>query len=552
MKRICVAALGIGITLAASQMGCGVTSTATEGEVGPTGDSGLASPELGDDGRPVGWNSESHSKESGARYSAVFPDNAVKRLDITIAAGDWQMMQDDMVSKYGEPGAAGGLGGFPGFDGNLPEDFEGLGDLAGFDGTFPEGFEGFGDLPGFDGTLPEGFGDLPGFDGTLPEGFGDSPGAPGDFPVGAGGFLGDTENPVYVPCHVEFEGKTWWYVGIRYKGQSSLASTWQSGIGKLPLRLDFDQFEEEYPETSDQRFFGFHDLSLASNWSDASLLREKVGHDIFRDAGVPAPRTGFYRIYVDFGEGPTYFGLYTMTEIPDDPLLASHWDDDSGNLYKPTSNWVTFSEAQFDKETNQGDADWSDVQAAIAALHADRSDPATWRAGLESVFNVDGFLRWLAVNTVIVNWDSYGRMAQNYYLYANPSDGGRLNWIPWDLNMALSSSSGFGGAAPSLELDDVRDDWPLIRYLLDDSVYWSTYVRYVREASEGAFAVDRAQTRFQAAHDLIAPYVVGADGEQSGYTFVSDPQQFDDALDELLEHVVKRQEAALEFLAANE
>jgi hypothetical protein len=372
---------------------------------------------------------------------------------------------------------------------------------------------------------------------------------------GGGGFLGGTENPIYVPCHVQFEGQTWWYVGIRFKGQSSLQSTWRSGNGKLPLRLDFDQFEDEYPEIDNQRFYGFQDLSLGSNWSDYSLLREKVGHDIFRAAGVPAPRTAFYRVYVDFGEGSKYFGLYTMTEIPDDPMFESQFGGDGGNLYKPRSNWVTFAEDEFDKETNKADADWSDVQAAIAALHADRTDAAIWRAGLEAVFNVDVFLHWLAINTVVVNWDTYGQMAQNYYVYADSGDAGRLNWIPWDLNLSLGSSLGGGGAgmgAVSLDLDEVGDNWPLIRYLADDPVYWSSYVGYVRDTIESAFALESAQARFQAAHDLIAPYVVGPDGEQPGYTHLPDAQAFDDSLQELFDHVVQRQDAAQEFLSTYE
>ena len=85
---------------------------------------------------------------------------------------------------------------------------------------------------------------------------------------------------------------------------------------------------------------------------------------------MPAPRTAFCRLYIDVGQGPTYFGLYAMTEIPDNPMLQSQFGDDSGNLYKPESNWVTFNQDDFDKESNKDAADFSDVQAAIAALHA--------------------------------------------------------------------------------------------------------------------------------------------------------------------------------------
>jgi len=604
--------------------------------------------------RPAGWTDETHGNKATPDYAVVFPEDVVGRLDITIAASDWQAMQDDMTAKYGEFGQSRGWslvsadpGDLPAAPGGRDAACDGLqeGDACtvSFNGVATTGTctpmmndqlacmaTGVGNVPpggqddpgagGMSAALVEACADLqegdacavslmgmtiegtcasdaggqlacvvgggPGggdmsdgmaeacanlaegdacsvsfgettVEGTCTAGEGDqllcrTQGAPG----GSGFVTSDDENPVYVPCALEFAGKTWWYVGIRFKGQSSLTSTWSAGIYKLPLRLDFDQFEDEYPQINNQRFYGFKELTLASNWSDSSYLREKVAHDIFRAAGVPAPRTAFYRVYIDHGDGPVYFGLYTMTEIPASPMLTAQFGDDSGNLYKPTSTWATFREDDFDKETNENEADFSDVQAAIAALNADRSDAAAWRAGLEAVLNVDGFLRWLAVNTVIQNWDTYGNMAQNYYLYGNPDDGGRLSWIPWDNNMALASGMGVGGAgggggmggALSLSLAEVSEQWPLIRYLADDPVYWNKYVAHVREAIDGAFAVEATQARYQAEHDLIAPYVVGTEGEQAGYTLLSGAEEFERGLEELFTHVEARREAVLEFL----
>ena len=99
---------------------------------------------------------------------------------------------------------------------------------------------------------------------------------------------GDDSNPVWVPTSVEFEGDTWTNVGLRFKGNSSLRSSWSSGIYKLPLKLDFDEFEEEYTEIDDQRFYGFKQLNLGNGFEDKSLIRDKAASDIFRDAGIPA------------------------------------------------------------------------------------------------------------------------------------------------------------------------------------------------------------------------------------------------------------------------
>jgi len=156
-------------------------------------------------------------------------------------------------------------------------------------------------------------------------------------------------------------------------------------------------------------------------------------------------------------------------------------------------------------------------------------------------------LRWLAVNTVIQNWDTYGRMAHNYYLYNDPSTG-QLTWIPWDNNEALSN--GMMRGALSLDLSEVTDAWPLIRYLMDDETYHALYVTYVQETIDGPFEPAAITARYQELHDLIQPYVTGEYGENPGYTLLASPDDFDAALDELVAHVNQRYQDVNAFLNA--
>ncbi len=453
--------------------------------------------------RPEGWGDDSHGKKADPNFEVVFPKDKVNRLDITIAAEDWQAMMDNMEELWGPRREPSG-GANPG---------------CGNEAALPRIQAEEEEEPGCGGS--------PGF------GFPD-------------------ENPIYKPCTMVFGDKTWHHVGIRFKGNSSLRAGWSSGSYKLPLRLTIDQFEDDFPEIKNQRFYGFQKLSLSSNYSDRSFLREKIVADIFRDAGVPAPHTAFYRIFIDYGEGSKYFGLYTMVEIPDDPLLETQFSDKDGNLYKPTGDGATFStynEDSFDKENNEKEADFSDVRALYDALQASRTNAAAWRTNLEKTLNVEGFLRWLAVNTTIQNWDTYGLMAQNYYLYNDPADT-QLHWIPFDNNMALSSN---GGRVLSLELSarEVSSRWPLIRYLIDDPVYKAKYVAYVKETITTTFNPQRMQPIYTAAHNMIRPYVVGSEGEVSGYTLLSNKAYFDEGLTVLNKHVEDRYEAAQDFVRNN-
>ena len=186
---------------------------------------------------------------------------------------------------------------------------------------------------------------------------------------------------------------------------------------------------------------GVQTLTFSSNLGDDTQLREVLASEILRDRGVPAARAAFYRVYVDAGEGSEYWGLYTMVEDPaDGAMLEAQFGSNEGNLYKPEgpgANWTAFDPEGFDKKTNERAADFSDVERAIRALHAPRDTPQAWRAALEAQFDVDQFLRWLAVNTVIENWDAYGVMAHNYYLYGDPARRGQLRWIPAGLRVRM-------------------------------------------------------------------------------------------------------------------
>ncbi len=367
---------------------------------------------------------------------------------------------------------------------------------------------------------------------------------------GSGGGLTDTEDPIFVPADIFYNGTQWYKVGVRFKGNSSLQSSWQSGILKLSFKLDFDEFEDDYPQIDNQRFYGFKKFSLKNNYADKSLMRDKVASKVFENAGLPVSHAAFYTLYVDHGDGPEYFGLYTLVEEVDNTVIKTQFSDDDGNLYKPEGTGAsfvngTFSETDFIKKTNEDDLDWSDINTLFAALHDDNrsSDPESWRANLDLVFNTDVFLKYLAVNTVIQNWDSYGRMTQNYYLYNDP-DNSKLTWIPWDMNEALQE--GKMGGSLALDFSNIQNNnWPLIEYLYADDIYKAKYDKYVKETVDVYFEESAMKTLYANYSSLIQPY---ATSEVQGYSFLNSSSDFQQAVSALNQHVSSRAAAVLNYL----
>jgi spore coat protein CotH len=495
----------------------------------------------------------SASGSESPNYAVVFPEEKVQRIDIKISSENWQKMLDNMTELYGEFGN----------DTQIPMPT----------GTFtPDEKPGEMEMPGMTDT-----------------------------------------NPVYVTVQVTLHETTLDNVGIRFKGFSSLSGSWREGTYKISLKLDCDQFADEYPGVKGQTLYGFDELNLQSGYGDNSLMRDKVVTEIFRDAGVPAPRASYYQVYIDKGNGSEYFGLYTMIEGVRDTMLSSQFTDSSGNLYKPegerdaTFQEGTFNSSFFDKETNKKEKDYSDLEQFYGALNSEKrtTDPSAWRSDLESIFDVDEFLIWLATNTVMQNWDTYGSMAHNFYLYTNPSTG-QITWIPWDNNLALQNGSegmggmggghpdvgnfstenflpnssgvsfneqmeglgnsnpgkppmgmpggkgGFGGGTQDISLVNVTSDWPLIRYLVDDPVYHEKYVNAVASVISDVFSSERMEPIYTRNHDLISSYVVGENGEREGYTHLKSAEDFTKSLDSLITHTKSRYAAAQRFLKEQE
>jgi spore coat protein CotH len=139
------------------------------------------------------------------------------------------------------------------------------------------------------------------------------------------------EDPIFVPAEIFYNGLEWYRVGVRFKGNSSLRTSWKKGILKLSFKLDFDEYEDDCPQIDNQRFYGFKKLSLKNNFDDKSMLREKVAGDVFRNAGLVGSHTAFYTLYVDHGNGPIYFGLYTLAEEVNDTVIATQFSNNNRN-----------------------------------------------------------------------------------------------------------------------------------------------------------------------------------------------------------------------------
>lgn len=228
-------------------------------------------------------------------------------------------------------------------------------------------------------------------------------------------------------------------VGLRHKGAVSLRRCWDDNGGvrshvgeceKLSYKVKFSEYEK-------RSLNGLNRLNLHSMSADPSKLRELLGHSLFRDFGVVAPRAVPATVRIN-GE---FKGLFLAVEEIDARFVKAHFPTAAGgNVYKEVWPVAGVPDEAFigALETNEKRADVSRFRAFAEAIA--NSGPETFEASMTPWVDLDAVLRYIAVDRAIKAWDGImafykQRSPHNFFWYQE--DGGRAHLIPWDLDSVL-------------------------------------------------------------------------------------------------------------------
>jgi spore coat protein CotH len=229
----------------------------------------------------------------------------------------------------------------------------------------------------------------------------------------------------YVPATFEVDGLQV-NVGVRLKG----SSTFDNLDGKPSFKVSFGAF------APGKRFLGLERLTLNAMKFDPTMLREAVAYHLFGEVGIPSPRHGFATLSIN-GEP---YGVYGTVETLDEHFLARVLPDDrDGNLYDSTfiaADLTGLGVGNFDLQEGDPATAYADLQALVGAL-----DGGNILDVLQTRFEPDAVLDFLAMDLATANWDGYSRNTNNFLLYhATLTD--RWYFVPWGQDTA------FRGAGP--------------------------------------------------------------------------------------------------------
>jgi spore coat protein CotH len=358
----------------------------------------------------------------------------------------------------------------------------------------------------------------------------------------------------YGKADITIDGETVRDVGLRYKGNGTFLEG--RGTGKFSFKVDFNEYED------DQEFRGLTKINLQNNITDPSMLREALSYELFREAGIPCSRVGWAKVTLTV---PGQFeernlGLYSLVETVDKRFLKGRFGSAKGLLLKPSTfgvcryfgeDWQEYEKGYVPKTNPKAEQKRHLIDFARLVQHA---DDGTFAAQVEDYLDVDEFLRFLAMNVLLCNLDSFLGGSQNYYVYLEP-ESNRFQLWPWDMDHSFGAFDPVGDPESRRALSIDHPHWGgnrLIERVLEIPRHRDAYHNHLEQYLGTVFAEEKLHRQITEAADFLRPLILenGKHAPDRFERLVADSRSTD-APNALKRFVTKRRESVTNQLAGH-
>lgn len=248
---------------------------------------------------------------------------------------------------------------------------------------------------------------------------------------------------VDVPATMNVDGKTYPNVGVHYRGMSSFTHVSPDRKRSLNISLDFVD--------SKQRLYGYKTLNLLNCNGDAAMI-SSVLYSHVGSKYLPVAKANLVRVVIN-GEN---WGVFCNVQQFNKQFLGEHYSSSKGARWKVSGNPnadgglrflgnnVDDYRQRFEIKTKDSDESWQALINLCRVLNETPTDKL--QAALEPILNIDGLLRFLALDVALVNSDGYWTRASDYNIFRDAD--GRFHMIPHDMNEAFKDGRGGGPGRP--------------------------------------------------------------------------------------------------------
>ena len=247
---------------------------------------------------------------------------------------------------------------------------------------------------------------------------------------------------VDVPATLTVDAKTYKDVGIHFRGASSFMMVPESLKHSMNVALDFAD--------DTQAFGGYRTFNLLNSHEDPTYLRSVIFLQAAREYG-PAPRANYVRVAVN-GES---WGIYVSAEQYNKDFVREWFKTTDGARWKVPGSpggragleYVGDNpdayRRTFEIKSKDDPKAWAALVTLCKVLNTTPADKL--EAALAPMLDIDGTLKFLALENTLVNNDGYWVRASDYSLYLDVK--GRFHVWPHDANETFAAGPG-GGRGP--------------------------------------------------------------------------------------------------------
>ncbi len=247
---------------------------------------------------------------------------------------------------------------------------------------------------------------------------------------------------VELPAKLIVDGKTYHDVGVHFRGMSSYGMIGEGRKRSLNLALDFVH--------KDQHIGGYRTLNLINAHEDPTYLRPVLFLDIAREY-LPAAKANFARVAIN-GES---WGVYNNLQQFNKDFVKEWFGTTQGARWKVRGNpggqgRLTYLgedpavyKSIYTIKTKDDPKVWASFIKMCKVLN--ETPPDKLEAALSPLLDIDGAIKFIALDNALINNDGYWIRTSDYSIYQDVK--GRFHILPADVNETFvkPGGPGFGG-----------------------------------------------------------------------------------------------------------